>query len=288
MTLAQLILIALSISIFFSVFELGLHAELRDATFLFRRPKLLLRSVLAMNVLMVAFAVAIDTFFDLDPAIEIALVALAVSPVPPILPKQLTTGRSAPYAMGLLVGAVLLAIILVPASIELLGHYSGVDVHMPPAKNIPIVLISVILPVLAGIFVRQFAPTFAEQIANPVSRFATILLTIALVTIFITMSGQIWSLFGNGVIFVLALFTLVGLAIGHMLGGPDPDDRTVLALATCVRHPGVAVAIAGLNFPERKAEVMAVILCHLVVGAMVSIPYKTWRKRSHDAAMPRP
>ncbi len=35
-------------------------------------------------------------------------------------------------------------------------------------------------------------------------------------------------------------------------GGPTPDDRTALALATASRHPGVALAIAGANVADQK------------------------------------
>jgi BASS family bile acid:Na+ symporter len=53
------------------------------------------------------------------------------------------------------------------------------------------------------------------------------------------------SLVGNGTILALGAFTLAGLAAGHLLGGPNRDDCTVLALATASRHPGVALAIAS-------------------------------------------
>src|SRR5690606_41821850 len=58
---------------------------------------------------------------------------------------------------------------------------------------------------------------------------------------------RVWPLLiemiGNGTLAVLALFTLVGVAVGHLLGGPDPNNRTVLALASGTRHPGVALAV---------------------------------------------
>jgi bile acid:Na+ symporter, BASS family len=76
----------------------------------------------------------------------------------------------------------------------------------------------------------------------------------------------------------LVLFSAVGLAIGHALGGPDPDDRTVLALATATRHPGIAIAIASLNFPDQPG-VMALVVYHLVIGGIVSAPYTRWRKK---------
>ena len=74
-----LITIALVISLIVMVFALGLSTKLDDVTFLLRRPGLLLRSILAMNVVMLVFAVALSKLFDLDPAIEIAVIA-ALSP----------------------------------------------------------------------------------------------------------------------------------------------------------------------------------------------------------------
>ncbi|RVD53736.1 hypothetical protein EN746_08400 [Mesorhizobium sp. M8A.F.Ca.ET.023.02.2.1] len=57
----------------------------------------------------------------------------------------------------------------------------------------------------------------------------------------------------------------------------------MLALATGTRHPAVAMAIASLNFPDEKAA-LAVMLWHLVIGAIVSIPYVRWRRALHDKA----
>ena len=83
MTLAELTLLAVKASIVFIVVSLGLKARLEDITYLFRRPGLLLRSLLAMNVIMPLFAVLLVTSFAFHRAVEIALVSLAVSPVPP-------------------------------------------------------------------------------------------------------------------------------------------------------------------------------------------------------------
>src|SRR5438067_3724480 len=115
MTLAQMIPLAINVSMFVIVFVLGLNATLEDATYLFRRPGLLFRSILSMNIVMLALAVTIALVFDLAPAINIALVGLAASPVPPALPgKQTKAGGSESYAIGLLVAAAVVAIVLVP------------------------------------------------------------------------------------------------------------------------------------------------------------------------------
>jgi BASS family bile acid:Na+ symporter len=278
---AQLIQATLLLSVFCVVFSLGLEAKPGDAVFLLRRPSLLLRSLLSLNVVMVAFAVAVAELCNLDAEVKVAILALAVSPVPPVLPKKnRKAGGDSAYGIGLLFAAVLASLIIVPASIDLLGRYFGVQTMMPLGKILPIVLLTAVLPMALGILLAKIAPGIAARIAGPLGKTAWILLLLVFLVVIIFKAGAMWSALGNGVILVLVAFTVLGLAVGHLLGGPNPQDRTVLGLATSVRHPGIALAIVGLNFPHLKAAVLAVILWHLVVGAIVSAPYIAWRKRS--------
>ena len=284
MTFAELIPIALKLSIVLLVFALGLHATWGDAISVFRQSRLLVRSILAMAILMVAFVVAIASVFDLQPAIKIAILALAVSPVPPLLPnRQQIAGGSGSYAIGLMVAAALIAIVSMPFFVAVLGAYFHAETHLQFHQVAAIVAVSVIAPLAAGMFVRYVAPEFTQRVVKPVSMFANALLVVAALIVLFNLSGTIWGMIGNGVLVVLALFTLVGIAIGHFLGGPNPDDRTVLALATGIRHPGLAMVIASVNFPDQKVAVLAVVVCHVIVGLILSIPYLIWRKRSHAA-----
>lgn len=284
MTIAQLVPLAISVSMGLIVFALGMHARIPDIAYLFRRPGLLLRSLVAMNVVMPLFAAAVVAVLDLHPAVEIALVALAVSPVPPILPKkQVGAGGTASEVIGLLASAAVLAIVLVPAVVDLFGQAFGVTAHVPAGRVARVVLITVLVPLSAGVLVGRFLPDLASRIAHPVSRSATVLLVVALLPVLIRVWPLLIEMIGNGTLAVLALFTLVGVAVGHLLGGPDPNNRTVLALASGTRHPGVALAVASTTFPGEHA-VLAVLVWHLVVGALVSLPYVRWRTRSHTAA----
>ena len=177
MNLEQFIMLAIKASIMLLVFGLGLHASPRDTTFLFRHPRLLVRSLLSMNVIMPLFAILIAKMFDLHSAVEIAFIALALAPVPPILPgKQEKAGGPASYAIGLLVAAALFAIVIVPAGVELMGTIFAQDLHMTASSVAVIVLLTVLAPLAAGLIVNRIAPAFAERIARPVSLFATVLL----------------------------------------------------------------------------------------------------------------
>ena len=284
MSLAQLILLLLNVSLVTVVFALGLNASPADLTHLLRRPGLLARSLLSMNVLLPLFAALAAALLDVIPAVKIAILALALSPVPPVLPaKQTKAGGTASYAVGLLATAAALAIVIVPLGVYLLGRAFGGGREISMRVVLPPLLITVISPLVVGMIVGRLAPGFAARFARPLSKAGSVLMLLVFVPIMIKSWSALVAVVGDGTLLLLALFTLVGVAVGHLLGGPDPDDRTVLALATGTRHPGVALAVAGATFPDEKA-VLAVVLWHLVISGVVTGPYVKWRQRSRAAA----
>ncbi len=280
MTAQSLILLALKASIVLSVFAIGLVSRVDDTLFLLRRPKLLLRSVVAINVVMPIVAAAMAWIFDLPEAVEMSLVALAVSPVPPVLPKKQVKAHGEPsYAIGLLVGAALVAILFVPVAVELVGLVFQLPVQMSPWPVAKLVFATALAPLLAGVIVRRLMPALAAQFARPVGHIANIVLLLCFLAVLVTALPAIADLFGSGAFWAVAAFIAIGLAVGHGLGGPDPQNRTVLALATATRHPGVAMAITSANFPGYR-EVLPAFLLYLLVGAVLAIPYVMWRKRT--------
>lgn len=279
MSLETLLPLLIKISIVLTVFSLGLQASWRDATHLLRNPGLLVRSLIAMNVVMPLVACALVAAVDLHPAVKIALVALSVSPVPPLLPrKQLKAGSGTENTFGLLVGAALLAIVTIPLTLEIFSKVFGVAIHMAPSAVAALVLVTVLGPLGAGIAVREFAPPLAARIAKPVGIFAAILLVAAVLPILFTTIHAVVSLIGNGTLLTFASFVVIGLLTGHILGGPDGDHKTALALSSAARHPGIALSIAHVNFPEQKLALTAVLL-YLIVCALLSIPYVKWRHK---------
>jgi BASS family bile acid:Na+ symporter len=281
MDLAQLIRFAITASVLLLVFALGLRATVEDAAYLFRQPARLLRGFLAMGVIVPAVAAILAALFDVAHPVKIALLAMAVSPVPPILPgKQLKLGGRSRYVFGLLVAASLVAVVFVPLAIEVLGWLFGRETHVGAGVVARIVGITVLLPLAAGLAIHQMAPMVAERVGPWASKFGTVLLLAAVLVVLVAMGPAILSLVGDGTVLVIAAVVAAGLLAGHWLGGPDPDDRTALAIASSMRHPGVALAIARLNFPEDKLVPAAVVL-FLLVNVIVTLPYGAWRRRVH-------
>ena len=170
MSLAKLIFIGLVASALLNLFSIGLKASLEDATYLFRRPGELARALLAMNVLMPLFAVALISIFDFNPAVKIALVALSVSPIPPRFPTKIVkAGGTESYAIGLHIAIGLLAIIFVPLAMEIIGRIRNVGLHMSIAPVARVVFITTLIPLAIGIGAHKLAPALAERVAKPIT-----------------------------------------------------------------------------------------------------------------------
>ena len=283
MDLANLILIAVRISVFLSVLAMGLEATWQDATYVFRKPREFFRALLSLDVVMPVVSVTLVSFLNLHPAVKIALVALSVSPIPPILPrKAFKAGGTRAYTLGLLVFAAALSIVFVPLAVKLLQPALEVPLQMAVTPVAELALLTVLAPLISGIAIRKVGPAFAERVARPLAIVATVLLVVTVLPIVLFERKAILSLIGDGTMIAMAIFVLIGLVAGHLLGGPTRENRTVLALSTATRHPGIAIAIAHANFPQQKLAIAAVGL-YLVVNAITTIPYMVWTKRQRTS-----
>jgi len=225
---------------------------------------------------MPVFAVAMVLIFDLHPAVEIALVALSVSPIPPLLPKKaMKAGGTGQYTIGLLTAAGLVAIVWVPMTTKIFAHVFGIPLQMTMASTAVVLCITVLGPMALGIVVHTLSPGLARRLARPIYLIGTVLLAVCALPVLFVAMPQVLSLIGNGTLLAILAFVLFGLAIGHLLGGKDISNRTVLALSTASRHPGIAIAIAHANFPQQKLA-MAAVLLYLLVSVIVSVPYLSW------------
>jgi len=279
MTLRQQVILLAQLSILCTVFGFGLKTTGDDLLYLIRRPRLLARSLLAIYVVMPIVAVVLVRFFEFRQAVEIAIVALAISPVPPLLPQRQTrAGGEAGYAIGLMAILALLAIVVSPLAVKVLESVFDRSLAIAPGAVARLALITVVLPLAAGTTVRATAPKLAASIDNRVALTAKVLLPLAVLGLIVIAGPAMLALVGNGTLIAMTVFLAAGLATGHVLGGPEPENAVVLALSTACRHPAIAFTIASANFPEERAG--AAILLYVVLSLIVGVPYLAWRRRS--------
>jgi bile acid:Na+ symporter, BASS family len=281
-TLTATLLILLKVAVACIILAIGMDATLKDTTYLWRRPGLLLRSVLAMYVLVPLAALALVKVLTLAPGVEIGLLVLAVSAGAPLLPRKLMKIGDGAYIFSLVVTSSLLAILLVPAWLAVLGALFDYPVSLRPDRVALVLAKSFLLPLALGMVVRRLFPAIAERVGSRLMAIAGLVLTACALTLLILHCDILLIARWSGVL-TLAALVAISLAIGHLLGGPAEGDRTALAIACATRHIGIAVLVAA-SVPGPRTSV--IVAFYILTSAVISIPYLRWRRASGSRVRP--
>lgn len=275
----QLLPLLLSTSLGALVLTVGLKADPGDLMYVLRRPTLLARAILAVQVIPPAAAAVLIWFLPLEPVVKAGIMLMAISPVPPLVPGQeLGVGARKEYAYGVYVAIALLTIVAVPLVYDMASFLFGRGRPLPIKLIASTVVTGVLIPLAVGVVIRRIAPAFAERAAPLVYKISMLLVLAVFVPILAVVWPALMTLIGNGTILAMALLTAITLFGGHMLGGPAAVDRATLAVASSVRHPGIAILIANTTFGDKR--VTAAVLLYLVVGLLIGTIYKQWFKRT--------
>lgn len=276
--LKQIIPILLTVSLAGLVLTVGLRSVRGDLIYVLTRPSFLLKAIVAVDVIPIAAAILLTLFLPLEPVVKAGIVLMAISPVPPLVPGQeLGLGGRKEYAYGVYVAIALLAVITVPIASEIATRAFGRNDSPDFVQVAKSVVLGVVIPLAVGMVVRLVAPTVAARLAPWVYRLSMLLVFAAFLPILLSIWPEMMSLVGNGTLLAMAAVTAIGLAGGHLLGGPELRDRSTLAIASSIRHPGIAMMLANANFADKR--VTAAVLLFLLVGVAVGIPYRMWIKR---------
>ncbi len=132
-----------------------------------------------------------------------------------------------------------------------------------------------LVPLAAGMLLRWALSGIAGRLSEWILRAAVAALALAALALLV-LHWRLLVELGWIPLLTLAGMTAVALAIGHALGGPDPDDRTALAVSCSARHIGIAL-LAASTVPGPRTVML--ILTYLLASAAVSIPYLKWQAR---------
>jgi BASS family bile acid:Na+ symporter len=273
-------LIALKLTIAALIFAIGLNAALSDVVWVWRRPLLLARSLLAMYVVIPVAAVLMTRVLDLPWGTEAALVVLAICAGAPLLPKKLAKlGGDPAYGFSLVVATSLLSIVTIPAGLQLLSHLASFETPVSPSQIAATLLWGFLLPLGAGMLVRAVLPRVAEKLGDGLFKVSGSALLVCSLVLLVAGLPRIFAV-GLPSLLAFAAFTAFALGTGHVLGGPDPGERTSLAVSCATRHVGLALLVAASYRGPRTLELVA---GYVFASALVSIPYVRWRRKALGA-----
>jgi BASS family bile acid:Na+ symporter len=269
--LVKLVLVA---SVFLLVFSTGLAAPAGSARAALSRTGEMGRAALAMFILFPLATALIVWSLPLSPTTRAVLIALSVSPIAPILtPKQLKVGGGYDYAVALQFLAAALTLVAAPLALAIYEQRAGRAHGFGVSEILPMILITIVVPLLAGLAVVNLAPAAAARLVGPVHRVGTVLLLGGLLVVLVAAGGQILAVASGVTLVAVLLMTVAAIAIGYTLGGPRVGNRNALALATMTRHPGVAIGVAVATDLAAPQSVAPIAFLYLLASALFSIPF---------------
>jgi BASS family bile acid:Na+ symporter len=267
------LLLVLKLSVVTLILAIGLGSAPADLTYLWRRPAQLARSLFAMYVAVPIAALAVVKTLPLPVGVKTAVLVLAISAGAPLLPRKLMKLGREGYVFSLVVTSSLLAVVAVPAWLQLLGPLFGREASVEPGAVALVIAKAFLAPLLVGMLLRWPLSRVAERASEWLLGAAGATLALAGLAL-LALHGRLLVDVGWIPLVSLVGMTATALAIGHVLGGPDPADRTALAVSCATRHVGIAMLAASTVPGPRTA---AFVLAYTLASAVVSIPYLKWR-----------
>ena len=232
-----------------SMLGIGLKAGKAELLSVFRDRSWLSRMLIVNFILIPAAGILAAKLIPMMPEKELALIVLACAPGG-ISALQFLSKKKDPAALAYGAGTTallsFLAIFITPFLIGLVIP-EGMALTVPYGKAVLAVGLFMVLPLLVGILVHDSAQAAAARLSGPISLIGT-LAFIGLMIKFADLSKTAKGAMGMMGLASIAVFVLISIAAGWLLGGPRPFTRSVLATASSMRNIALSLAIAVRSF----------------------------------------
>jgi len=253
----------------------GLGVTLADVLAVAGSGRLVARAALANYVCVPAAAVALLLLFRVQPMTAAGFLVAAVCPGAPYGPPFTAIAKgNLPVSVGLMVVLAASSAFVAPLILYwLLPLMSGGDsLRVDAVKMFVTLFATQLLPLFAGLAVRQWRPSLAARLLKPANLLGTILNLLMIGLIVAVQYKTLLVIRPFGVVGILLLI-LAALAAGWALGTPGGGNRKAMAITTSVRNVGVSLVIATSSFPGTPVvtATLAFAMFQTVVLAFVAL-----------------
>ncbi len=259
--LATILLVSLT-------FGAGLQVDRDNLKAILKRFGLLGRALLANFVIVPILGIAIVKLFRLPLPIATGVLLMAIAPgVPLVLAQVRKRGGSLSLAVELAFILPLLSIVTVPLTAALVLP-DQIKAELPLGQFAVTLVLFQLLPLVLGMAVGERFPKAAARLAGP----CNIIFFVAAIALFGLLGKAILhgieSVYGSRGMLAMLTLTLLSMATGWLLGGPDVRDRRILGIGTMLRNIGLASLIATTTL--RSSEIAAAVLTYLLIQFIVA------------------
>ena len=265
-----------------SMLSVGLGFTTQEIIGPLRNVSAVIRALLANFVLVPLLAFVVVQVFPLNPSLALGLMLIASAAGAPFLIKlTATAGGRVGLSATLLILLMPVTIVFLPLVVPLLAPAAQVNAG---AIARPLIL-TMLLPLAVGIFVREHAERLAESLQPIMSSVASVALVALIVSTILLNIGGILGIFGTGALLASIILVTGAFLIGYALGSPDRDAQTVLGLGTGQRNVAAATVVATQAIGDPSTIVMVVVSS--LVGLAILFPIASALRRHEQREAPR-
>ena len=243
--------------------SLGLQVSWQQLLALLREKGLLWRALAANLILVPLLGLGLAMIFPMPRDFAISFLLLAAAPGAPMsLRYTRNRDHDAPFAGALLFTLILAAICFTPAIAELILP-SPIRLSVPYDRVATVALLYMVFPGLMGVAIQRWSGR-ALMIKKVTLISARVLFLAWAILVTAEQSRAIRQL---GIATLAAMVSLIigSMLIGWFLGGPQHQNRRILATATSMRNVALCAVIASESFPGTNADIAIVAFSALMV-----------------------
>jgi BASS family bile acid:Na+ symporter len=281
LTLAEAINLLNIISLTALMLATGLQVGWEDVMNSAQDKLLMFKGVVANYLLVPAVAFGLLSYYHTDPMISAGFLVLAVCPGAPVGPPLASIAKGdVPLSIGLMIELAVLSAVLSPILLVALFNWlcPSCILHINFWSILRILLLSQLLPLIAGLCINKWASKVSNRIAKPLDKASKLLFLLVIVGILATQYTALTLVHLRGWIGMLILLCS-SLGIGWIFGGRKSSSRKTMALTAACRNGGVGLAIVLSNCSGTPAvpAVVAYTLFSVLGSLATALIYRQTR-----------
>ncbi|KUG61440.1 hypothetical protein AVL61_00460 [Kocuria rosea subsp. polaris] len=239
--------------------------------------RLVLAGMAANFVVAPAVAFGVVSALGIPDEARIGLMVLACAAGAPFVLKLSKLARADMAVSSSLLAVMLLATIgYMPVALPVL--LPGVEVA--PGAIASVLLLTMFLPLVGAVLLRQFTPAAARLAQGHVGRLSLVAMIVMLVNQFVADHRELAGLAGTGTFAAILAFIALNFGLGWVLGSWRSGGGAVLGISASQRNMGAATVVVLANFEDSLAVPTVVLAGFLAL--IVLVPVAHWLGRGAE------
>jgi len=258
-------------SVFVLMVSVGMSLRWRELVANWRRLtwSAWLRLLLATFIVPPAVALLLARILPLDLSETAGLFMVAAAPGAPLLTRNLARrGFDMHLAASYQVWGAVMTPIMIPLLVAGAAKLYARDIWIPPMALVVQIVEKEFVPLLVGMALAHFAPTFSKEAQPAINILGNCTLTLVFAVLLWKMGPELRRV-TPWVVLVAVLLLVASIAAMRLLMSTDPIGVRTLAVSNANRHVGLALLLSGQYIHNRDA--LPTVACYAIVVALLMV-----------------